>query len=460
MSRGFRFADFFSGLGGFHLAAAKLGGRCVFACEIDPALRGLYKQNFGLEPSADIRGVKPESVPEHELLCAGFPCQPFSKAGAQTGWGDKVRGTVFWNIIETLKLRRPRLVILENVAHFVRHDSGNTYQKVRRALEELGYHVDYRQFSPHQFGVPQIRERIYMVASIASLSGFTWPTAETSLDEVSVHDVLDQYPSEAAPLSDNVVRCLKAWQKFLRLFPSHVKLPSFPIWSMEFGATYPHEYDSLSRVPLTRLRRSRGSFGRALSRMSRQEVYRNVPSYARGARAVFPHWKKLFIRQNREFFQEHRKLIEPWLPTIQTFPPSLQKLEWNCQGEERDIWKYVLQFRASGVRVKRANTSPSLVAMTTTQIPIIGWERRYMTARECARLQSMGELQSLPHGVAAISALGNAVNTRVVGKILEGLLKLLPDSHNIRMELERVSPLAAAAPRGVEESYSSMDAMR
>jgi DNA (cytosine-5)-methyltransferase 1 len=152
---------------------------------------------------------------------------------------------------------------------------------------------------------------------------------------------------------------------------------------------------------------------------------------------VFPHWKKLFVRQNREFYLQHKKLIDPWLPKIQVFPPSLQKLEWNCQGEARDIWRYVIQFRASGVRVKRANTAPSLVAMTTTQIPIIGWERRYMTARECARLQSMEKLPHLPHGIAAFKALGNAVNVTVVDRILRNLLRLLAmrrDSAAVEME--------------------------
>lgn len=428
MNRAFRFADVFAGLGGFHLAAAGLGGECVFACEIDEDLREVYQQNFGLEPRADIRDLDPSSVPDHELLCAGFPCQPFSKAGGQSGWGDKVRGTVFWNIVEILKLRRPKLVLLENVAHFVRHDHGNTYQKVRKALEGLGYSVDYKQFSPHQFGVPQIRERIYMIGSQGSLADFRWPSPETCASEVSVDDLLDESPPDASPLGERVVRCLEVWQEFLNLFPRTTKLPSFPIWSMEFGATYPYDYDSLSRVPLRLLRKSRGSFGCSLARKFRPEIYEDVPTYARGSRKVFPHWKKLFIRQNREFFWDHRKLIERWLPKIQVFPPSFQKLEWNCQGESRNIWEYVLQFRASGVRVKRSNTAPSLVAMTTTQIPIIARERRYMTARECARLQSMGELQYLPKGIAAMKALGNAVNVRVVSVILEEFLKLLPAS--------------------------------
>ncbi len=97
------------------------------------------------------------------------------------GWDEAVRGTMFWNITEILKLHRPSLVILENVAHFVRQDSGNTYQKVEAALESLGCAVEYRQFSPHQFGVPQIRERIYMVGRLGKLGGFEWPQVERLL---------------------------------------------------------------------------------------------------------------------------------------------------------------------------------------------------------------------------------------------------------------------------------------
>lgn len=419
-----RFVDLFAGLGGFHLAAARFGARCVFASEIDPLLRSLYALNFGLKPSGDIRQVKPKDVPPHDLLCAGFPCQPFSKAGTQLGWEDTIRGTVFHNIVEILRKHQPEWVLLENVAHFVRHDKGNTYRKVSAALQSLGYAVESQQLSPHQFGVPQIRERMYMVGRLGGLEGFQWPTPQTNASDLSISDILDVNPSDAVRLSRQVVRCLEAWQRFLRGFPKDVKLPSFPIWSMEFGASYPYDRDSLCQVSLMKLRSCRGSFRRSLKGLSRKQIEAAVPSYARGDSGVFPRWKKLFIEQNRQLYEEHRSWIDKWLPTIRTFPQSLQKLEWNCQGEVRNIWRHVIQLRASGVRIKRPTTAPSLVAMTSTQIPIIGWERRYMSVRECARLQSMDQLRYLPTGTAAATAFGNAVNVKVVRLIMENIMKL------------------------------------
>lgn len=414
--------DLFAGLGGFHLAAKQLGGECVFASEINPKLRATYKANFGKEPAGDIKKVEAKDVPPHNLLCAGFPCQPFSKAGDQLGWEDAVRGTVFFNIVEILKHHQPKFVILENVAHFVRHDKGNTYAKVKESLESLGYEVKHAQLSPHRFGVPQIRERMYMVGCLGGLNGFEWPQPATNGDELSVRDVLDENPSDAAGLSEQVIRCLETWQEFLKEFTKKDQLPSFPIWSMEFKATYPYKQDSLYEVELARLRKSKGCFGKTLNTWYRQDVLAQVPSYARVKKGAFPDWKQAFIRQNRALYRKQQDWIKPWLPKIKVFPPSLQKLEWNCHGEERDIWKYVIQFRASGVRVKRPTTSPSLVAMTTTQVPIVGWERRYMTVRECARLQSMDDLKYLPNRTTAMAALGNAVNVKVARLVLESLL--------------------------------------
>jgi len=418
-----KFVDLFAGLGGFHLAARQLGGECVFASEIDEQLRATYKSNFGILPAGDIRESDPKKVPRHDLLCAGFPCQPFSKAGDQSGWEDTIRGTVFFNIVEILRHRQPEFLILENVAHFVRHDKGNTYAKVKTALEKLGYDVRHAQLSPHRFGVPQIRERMYMIGRLGGLNGFQWPIPQTSGEELSIRAVLDNNPKGALPLSKQVVDCLETWQEFLGLFPEEEQLPSFPIWSMEFGATYPYKQDSLYKVPVKILHSKRGACGEKLNYRLRREIMKHVPSYARAEEDAFPSWKQEFIRKNRDLYKRHKEWIDDWLEKIRRFPPSLQKLEWNCKGEERNIWNYVIQFRASGVRIKRPTTAPSLVAMTTTQVPIIAWERRYMTVRECARLQSMDELEHFPCGTAAMAALGNAVNVKVARLVLESLLR-------------------------------------
>jgi DNA (cytosine-5)-methyltransferase 1 len=192
---------------------------------------------------------------------------------------------------------------------------------------------------------------------------------------------------------------------------------------MEFGATYPYETETPYAIGAARLRRYAGAFGLPLRRVEETEIFSKLPSHARTRQRRFPDWKILFIRSNREFYRANRRWIDPWLPKIQRFPSSRQKLEWNCRGDERDIWRYVIQMRASGVRVKRPTTSPSLIAMTTTQVPIVGWERRYVTPAECARLQSMGSLGRLPKPDSrAFAALGNAINVKVVEMIGEALL--------------------------------------
>ena len=420
-----QFADLFAGLGCFHLAVAQLGGECVFASEIDEGLRDLYEANFELRPEGDIREIDPNDIPDHNLLCAGFPCQPFSKAGAQIGLDDLDRGTLIYDIFEILRVKSPEFVILENIAHFVNHDEGKTHTKMQAKLKALDYDVKVGKLSPHQFGVPQIRERMYLVArkKLGSLDNFKFPEPETTASELSIKTILDKNPTEARQLSDSVKECIDLWQEFLDLFPKDEELPGTPLWTMEFGATYPYNCDSLHKVDLKKLQNEKGSFGVSLKGLTLEEILQWVPSHARSVEKTFPDWKKNYIRNNREFYQKHKSWLNNWLPKIQKFPSSYQKLEWHCKGEPRNIWDYVIRFRASGVRVKRPTTSPSLVAMTTVQVPIIGWEKRYMTIRECMRLQSIDGLNELPSDSSrATRALGNAVNVKVVMLILQNLL--------------------------------------
>ena len=417
-----RFVDLFAGLGGFHIALSNLGHTCVMASEIDDDLAGLYKLNFGISPVGDIRKIDLRRIPEHEILCAGFPCQPFSKAGGQKGlqcpqWGDLIDFA-----IRILNFRKPDLFIFENVPNLVRHNSGETWSQIKTRIERAGYEVDTRTLSPHEFGIPQIRERTFIVGQRGQLNHFSWP-APSRPHELCIRAVLDERPEDARPLPGAFIEYLDAWQEFIRRFPDDEELPSFPIWAMEFGATYPYLRGTPHRLKFRGLGRCLGSFGQPLRGLSPDRVKEALPPYARDKTDFFPSWKIDFIQKNRNFYRRHRAIIDDWLGRIRRFAPSYQKLEWNCKGCERDIWKYVIQFRASGIRVKRPSTAPSLVAMTTSQVPVIAWEKRFMTPRECSRLQSMGNLVHLPAADAsAFRALGNAVNVRVVEAVAQELI--------------------------------------
>ena len=417
-----RFVDLFAGRGGFHQALSSLGHKCVLSCEIEEELRELYQLNFGQKPFSDIRALQAEDVPSHDILCAGFPCQPFSKAGDQQGFECQKSGDLIDYVIRILRAKKPEFLLLENVPNLVRHRNGATWKTLAHRLRLAGYTVDYKILSPHQFGVPHRRDRVIIVGQRSGLTDFEWPQTLEKPD-LSIASVLDQNPNDAKRLSSAYQEHLDVWQQFLDLFPKTKELPSFPIWAMEFGATYPYEHRSPSRLSREELSQFKGAFGCTISTHANEDLLKLLPSYAQGQTEKFPKWKVDFIRQNRELYEQNRHWIDQWLPRLSNAHPSFQKFEWNCKGEKRVLRDYVIQFRASGIRVKRPTMAPSLVAMTTSQVPVIAWEGRYMTARECSRLQSMGQLNHLPdNSASAFKALGNAVNVEVIRQVAAKLL--------------------------------------
>ncbi|MBQ4284079.1 MAG: DNA cytosine methyltransferase [Lachnospira sp.] len=173
---GMTFIDLFAGLGGFRISLESLGAKCVYSNEWDKPVQKVYADNFGDTPEGDITQVDEHTIPDHDILCAGFPCQAFSISGKQRGFEDS-RGTLFFDVARIVRAKRPKIVFMENVKNFATHDEGRTLEVVKATMEELGYRFYQKVLNAVDYGVPQKRERIYMICfrNDLNVSEFSYP---------------------------------------------------------------------------------------------------------------------------------------------------------------------------------------------------------------------------------------------------------------------------------------------
>lgn len=387
-----RFIDLFCGIGGFHQALKRLNGVCVFACDIDKHCREVYGTNYNLVPHDNITQVDVATVPDFDVLCAGFPCQAFSNAGNKQSFKD-VRGTLFEHILRIAVAKMPRFMFLENVKHIKKIGEGKVFEHIVNRINESGYYVKNDEtifeLSPHQLGVPQHRERVIFVcvrkdiynASI-QLNMTPPPNVEISFDKIILTDpvITDMYRIEP-----EVEEVLTAWDAMVQVIETGDSM-SPTIMCNEFNSVYTEaEFIAL------------------------------------------PDWKQEYMIKNRPIYAKYKEQWDEWLLNHSEILKKREifgKLEWQAGKKKQgdSIWDYFIQMRQSGIRVKKCDYFPTLVAIVQT--PIYAKERRYITPRECARLQSFPD-DFIMHAndKVAYKQFGNAVNVDVVHYVIERTLK-------------------------------------
>jgi DNA (cytosine-5)-methyltransferase 1 len=419
----FTFADLFAGIGGFHQALSNLGGECVVASEIDSHAISVYKENFPYTPIIGDITKELDNLPKFDVLCGGFPCQPFSKAGKQNGFKDPDRGNLFYTIIDILKKHREiKFIILENVKNLA--DKTENWDIIKTELKKLNYYVTDEPIilSPSQFGIPQIRERVYILGIRKDIRDERkLPNGYIHMEDLGhlqhlpknnciigdANKVLVESSTANTSLSDNEIEILQAWLKFKQ--GTNYDPPHVPIWLDFFGYNLTDEEYKNYKF---------------------NHIEKNTDGTSHRVKAKIeqmPEWKQRFAYKNRMFYLKHKIFIDKWIKetSILDQPLIYKKFEWNCGVNTKDYANTIIQFRQSGIRVKKNDYFPALVAIDNT--PIIQDPNtkilRKITPREAANLQSFNPDYKLPNNYNKIyKQLGNSVNVHIIEELFKKLV--------------------------------------
>lgn len=406
----FKFIDLFAGIGGFHQAMRYLGGECVMAAEINQECVKTYKLNFRTkekEIRGDVNAIEPSSIAPFDVLCAGFPCQPFSKAGYQKGFNDQKRGNLFYKIMDIIDGHpEVKFVILENVRNLA--DKSENWDIITSELMKRNFYITESPIilSPSDFGIPQIRERVYILGirkdirnSAILTNGFIHKDdlkLEKHFKKCKMGDawsILDENVDDSYIVTEEQELMLKAWDEFR--VATGIKTIGYPIWIDSFGVGI--DDDGIVYA---------------------NQQYDSMPS-----------WKQSFVRHNRTLYLNNREFIDSWVEEYNMLNriKLYKKFEWNCGEDVSDIKGALIQIRQSGIRAKRPTYYPSLVAMVNT--PIL-WDKkknhfRRITPREAANLQSFHKRYKFQGTDKTIyRQLGNSVNVRILKILGENLFAL------------------------------------
>ena len=401
-----KYLDLCSGIGGFHQAMDRLGCICVGASEIDQVCIDTYRANFPDTPMlGDVRDFDPKDLPDFQFVCAGFPCQPFSKAGKRKGFKDESRGQLFYTIMDIIDAHdEVEFILFENVRNLA--DRKEYWETIQEELAKRDFTITTKPIilSPSDFGIPQIRERVFILGIRSDVKNHDllpygqiieedlWLRKATCKPNAAF-DILDATPSNPVCLSPDKEEALLAWDEFREEIG--ITTVGFPIWLSCFGLGIEFDRVFFNQIGLEEM----------------------------------PGWKQNYVRRNRHLYQMNRDYIDAWVRRYNMLDRTklLQKFEWNCGEDVPDIKHGLVQIRQSGIRVKRPDCFPSLVAMATT--PLIWDEKinhfREITIREAARLQSFDEKFVFTGSSKQVyKELGNAVNVEIAYQLAQGLLRL------------------------------------